>query len=165
MNRLLTITLLSLLLAGCAGETADSGNNDEAEPERRVLMHAGLEREYFVYLPPGADDAPVPLVLALHGYTSTATGFDNYHGVSRHAREHGYMLVVPQGTHFVPQGGTQRITSWNDLAANVADDLELPHCTSDRNPYPCPPECGECGRCAWTRAGIRCGATRGSMRW
>ena len=42
----------------------------------RVVEHDGLEREYFVYWPPQVDAAtPLPMVLAIHGYTSTATGF------------------------------------------------------------------------------------------
>jgi polyhydroxybutyrate depolymerase len=113
-----------------------------------------VEREYFVFLPPtAAAGEPLPVVVALHGYTSTATGFQAYHGTTRHAAEHGYIAVYPQGSHFLVEseaGQSQRITSWNDLAANLATSGERPHCTTERDPYPCPPECGNCSRCGWT---------------
>jgi len=120
---------------------------------RRVIEHEGMEREYFVFLPEAAAAGkPLPVVVALHGYTSTATGFQAYHGTSRHAQEHGYIIVYPQGSHFLARTGAGkpwRITSWNDLAANSGWPESRPHCTADRVQAPCPPECGDCGRCGW----------------
>ncbi len=48
-------------------------------------------------------------------------------------------------------GGSEpiRITSWNDLAANMPETPAGPHCSADSARYPCPPECGSCLRCAW----------------
>ena len=122
---------------------------------RRVIEHDGIEREYFVHIPEGAiiGEDELPLVVAVHGYTSTATGFEAAHGTNRHADQHGYIVVYPQGSHFpvaTPDGGSFLITSWNDLAANLPERFSGPHCTADSVQYPCPPECGECGRCAWT---------------
>ncbi|MGI9295135.1 MAG: alpha/beta hydrolase family esterase [Pseudomonadales bacterium] len=120
---------------------------------RRSLSHDNIEREYFVYLPVAARRGEkLPVVLALHGYTSTATGFAASHGLSVHAEKNGYIGVYPQGSHFVveQETGAYRVTSWNDLAANLSPTPAGPHCTANRDRYPCPPECGTCNHCAWT---------------
>ena len=119
---------------------------------RGTITHDGIEREYFVHVPKDGGDN-LPVVVGVHGYTSTATGFAASHGLNRHADEHGYIAVYPQGSHFVaegPQESSYRITSWNDLASNLGPKDKGPHCTVDSVQYPCPPECGECNRCAWT---------------
>jgi polyhydroxybutyrate depolymerase len=119
---------------------------------RRTIIHDGIEREYFVHLPKrGGENLPV--VVGIHGYTSTATGFAAAHGLNRHSDENGYIAVYPQGSHFKvddQQGRSYRVTSWNDLAANLGSRHSGPHCAADSVQYPCPPECGECNRCAWT---------------
>ena len=118
-----------------------------------TLLHDGAVREYFVHVPTSASTDGAPLVLALHGYRSSATGFEAVHGLNRHADLEGYIAVYPQGSHFVARdsdySGT-RITSWNDLAGNAQPSEETPHCDADHYRYPCPPECGACQGCAWT---------------
>ena len=87
---------------------------------RRTLNHDGIEREYFVHVPEGIE-LPAPVVYAVHGYTSTATGFEAAHSMNPHADDNGYIAVYPQGSHFGidgPMGFSYRVTSWNDLAAN-----------------------------------------------
>ncbi len=143
--------LLTLLFATTLGELALAG-----EPMlRRALQHDGIEREYFVHIPEGAiiGEDELPLVVGIHGYTSTATGFQAAHGLNRHANQHGYIAVYPQGSHFRVAGsdaGPFLVTSWNELAANLPETPAGPHCTAESAQYPCPPECGSCGRCAWT---------------
>ena len=44
--------------------------------DHHEFKHDGLEREYFVHAPPGTDGS-LPVILAIHGYTSTATGWGN----------------------------------------------------------------------------------------
>ena len=119
---------------------------------RRTLNHDGIEREYFVHVPEGIE-LPAPVVYAVHGYTSTATGFEAAHSMNPHADDNGYIAVYPQGSHFGidgPMGFSYRVTSWNDLAANQGPKAEGPHCVEKADAYPCPAECGECNRCAWT---------------
>jgi polyhydroxybutyrate depolymerase len=119
---------------------------------RRTITHDGIEREYFVHVPKGGGDN-LPVVVGIHGYTSTATGFAATHGLNPHADKHGYIAVYPQGSHFMTQDGqgqSYRVTSWNDLAANLGPRDKGPLCLPDHDYYPCPPECGECNRCAWT---------------
>jgi len=122
---------------------------------RRTIQHDGIEREYFVHIPDGAiiGEDELPLVVAVHGYTSTATGFEAAHGLRPHADQHGYIVVYPQGSHFnvtVDDSQQYRVTSWNDLAANLPETTDGPHCSADSLQYPCPPECADCSRCAWT---------------
>ncbi len=123
-----------------------------AELLRHTMTHDGIEREYFVHVPPGGGTR-LPVVVGLHGYTSTATGFAASLGLNRHADDNGYIAVYPQGSHFLADAGTgqpYRVTSWNDLAANLGPKTKGPHCTANSDRYPCPAECGECNRCAWT---------------
>lgn len=147
---------LSIIVAllGCTNEppTENVGGIDNQSMQRRIIVHDGIEREYFVHVPPRIT-YPAPVVYAVHGYTSTATGFEAAHNLNPHADEKGYVVVYPQGTHFVVDsagGQRYRVTSWNDLAANMGPAAEGPHCVEDAFNYPCPPECGECNRCAWT---------------
>ena len=149
--------IISLLvfatLGACSSDTTQSGPStpQAAEMHHRVVNHDGIEREYFVYVPQDiARSAPV--VYAVHGYTSTATGFQASHGMNLHADNNGYIVVYPQGTHFIDDSGAApyRVTSWNDLAANLGPRAEGPHCLADAYNYPCPSECGECNQCAWT---------------
>jgi polyhydroxybutyrate depolymerase len=124
----------------------------ESAMMRRTLEHDGIEREYFVHVPDGFEGA-LPVVVAIHGYGSTATGFEAAHDLNRHADANGYIAVYPQGTHFPAPAtwqGNARITSWNDLAANLGPTAAGPHCVDGAVEYPCPPECGTCDRCAWT---------------
>jgi poly(3-hydroxybutyrate) depolymerase len=129
----------------------------ELYPMRRgVMQHDGIEREYFVYVPLKQQGGrPLPVVLALHGYGVTATGFQAYRDINRHAEANGYMVIYPQGSSFMGALGSDPaaekflVTSWNDLAANFTPTASGPHCTPDRLQYPCPPECGSCNHCAW----------------
>ena len=129
-------------------ETVISSDNESML--RRVIIHDGVEREYFVHVPNGAG-TQLPVVVAIHGYTSTATGFEVAHSLNPHADANSYIVVYPQGSHFVVDGDTPyRVTSWNDLAANMPPKPEGPHCVEGADEYPCPPDCETCNRCAWT---------------
>jgi len=131
--------------AGC-GEKAPSA---PGESVARTIQVGELEREYRLHLPTGYNPTkPVPLVLAIHGYTTTAFQFEHkYNSFSPHADEHGYVVVYPQGTSF--EAGGQLITSWNDLACNASPGPEGSICTDDATDYPTPPECGEPRECDW----------------
>lgn len=128
-----------------------AATDDHATMQRHTLAHEGVEREYFVHIPPNAEK-PLPVVVGLHGYTSTATGFAYAHGLNAHADANGYMVVYPQGTHFLVAEQSDapfRITAWNSYGMEGPDFDASPHCTADSYEYPCPPGCGECHRCQW----------------
>lgn len=145
----MTISRLSILIATVLLLASVQSKGDEML--YRTLQHDGLDREYFVHVPADADERS-PLVLILHGYTSTATGFATMHDLNRHADDHSYIVVYPQGSHFTDtaeDGQQYRVTSWNLFGDAVSRRNAGPQCTEDALVYPCPPECGECGQCAW----------------
>ncbi len=122
------------------------------------LVFAGELRNYFVFVPSSYDShKPLPVVFGLHGYTSTATGFATAHGLDRNAEKHAYIAVFPQGSSFTTGDAEtpdpQLITSWNDMAANLAEKEGFLHCLAESFAYPCPPNCESCGRCMWTSCG------------
>ena len=126
--------------------------------QRHVMHHDGIEREYFVHIPAAHQNAtqPLPVVMALHGYGTTATGFQAIYALNKHADAHGYMVVYPQGSHFMGAFGEDPtvekffISTWNDQVTNFTPGPGgEPHCTDERLKYPCPPECGSCNHCAW----------------
>ena len=108
-----------------------------------------LERKYRLHLPVAYDPAvPVPVVLAIHGYTGTAEKLENeYTSFSRHADARGYVVVYPQATGF--EVDSRLVTSWNDLGCNASPGPEGPICTDEAFDYPTPPECGEPRECDW----------------
>ncbi|MGI9288583.1 MAG: alpha/beta hydrolase family esterase [Pseudomonadales bacterium] len=137
------VSLLCLFVAGLDVRV-------QAEAIHR-LQYDGLHREYLVYTPSTVEQRDLPLVMTLHGYSSTASGMAHYYGLARHAEQHRYILVIPQSSTFPANDSDEHVTSWNDLAANVEQDPDVPHCLPDHRVYPAPPaNCGEMSRCAWT---------------
>ena len=121
---------------------------------RREVQVSGGERQYFVYLPDDYGSRPLPVVLGLHGFGITATGFASAHGLNRHANENGYIAVYPQGANFysdvVWQSDQVFVSTWNDLSSNFLSSQDMPICLPERLAYPCPPDCEKCGECDWT---------------
>ncbi len=155
--RRIACVLAMAVVAACTTYTGPSlsGLDHELQPmERRAFTHQGVTREYFVFVPPELrdEDVAAPVLFHLHGYTSTATGYQAYHGSNYHAQKAGYIAVYPQGSHFFTGTGemSQQITSWNDLAGNIELENARRHCPDTLQPAPCPPECDSCTRCAWT---------------
>jgi polyhydroxybutyrate depolymerase len=146
-NRRLIVAVLSFSSAW-----ADS---DPYPPlDHHSFGHKGATREYFVHAPQSAE-GPLPVVVAIHGYTSTATGFAAFHDLREHADRNGYIVVFPQGAHFIDGTAEQpyRVTSWNMLGNAQADPVAGPQCTEHAQRYPCPPDCGACDRCTWASCG------------
>jgi polyhydroxybutyrate depolymerase len=131
--------------AGCGVDAPVSPGESGA-----FSMRVGeLDREWVLHLPPEYDAGrPTALVLDFHGYTGMAAGEEAYTGLSRHADEHGYAVVYPQGTGFMGDDG-QFKTSWNDLAGSVSSGPEGPICSETADYYSFPPECGEPKPCVW----------------
>ncbi len=155
--------LVAALAAGCAADSPAPALAEEPAPGSAgcgaappvapgtsgdfSMRHGELDREYRLHLPPGYDSGrPTALVLDFHGYTGMAAGEEAYTGLSRHADEHGYAVVYPQGTGFLDDDG-KLITSWNDLAGSASPGPEGPICSPTADKYPHPPECGEATPC------------------
>jgi len=90
---------------GAPNDTADTADTaDSGEPPPRALStgthtlaHGGMERTFRLYLP---EDLPegAPLIIAMHGYTSSAATLQSYAGLDARAETHGFAVVYPQGT-------------------------------------------------------------------
>lgn len=83
-----------LLVAGCSG--ARDRRLTGAEQNGR-LEHAGLQRSYFVHVPPGyAPGIPSPLVLALHGGGGRARNMAQLSNFNRESDRAGFLVVYPE---------------------------------------------------------------------
>jgi len=104
--RALLVTLALAALAAAAAQPEGLGG------ELRTLVHDGLEREYYLYLPP---DLPpgAPLVVVLHGRGGTAEGMARLTGYDEVAARHGFAVVYPQGVD----------DQWNYVAGIEGYDL------------------------------------------
>ena len=62
-------------------------------------------------VPAGYDgSAPVPLVVLLHGYTSSGAGQDAYFGLSKLVDRYGFIMVAPDGTE---EASEKKPRFWN----------------------------------------------------
>jgi len=164
-KRIVMALFLGAFLLGASSETerpgarsaeAGSVGKKEGEYTRKTLTFGGVEREYFVFTPSRLKrDEPLPLVVGLHGYMGTATGFEQETsgGMNRHAEQAGYIAVYPQGTHFFDErtDPPSFVSAWNDIETNRnPGPNERPICRNPDHGYPCAEECGSCGDCGWT---------------
>jgi poly(3-hydroxybutyrate) depolymerase len=123
---------------------------------RYVLEHDGLEREYFVFLPSSYDgDKKHPVAIFLHGYGGTATGTEAEvtQGLNFYAEKFGYVMIYPQSTWFMAGSSPEtqwEVSSWNHISDGFDKGPDGPTCAIDVDTFPCPPECGVCGRCGWS---------------
>src|SRR5712691_3853724 len=69
------------------------------------INSVGLKRTFIIHLAPSYRTQPQPLVINYHGYSSTASQFEQYTGMAAEADKAGFILVFPQGVDDPP--------SWN----------------------------------------------------
>lgn len=65
-------------------------------PQQVILCVGGLERTYYVLFPSNRT-GPLPLVLALHGYTQSAGLLEFQSGLDNEAAVGGFVLAYPEG--------------------------------------------------------------------
>ncbi len=88
------VLVLALVLGGLAVACDDSGTTGAANPSDPL---AG--RTYILKVPAGYDSShPLPLVVAVHAYTSDAAGLEAYFGLDAVADERNFFIVYPEGT-------------------------------------------------------------------
>lgn len=99
-----------------------SGLASPAADRELTLTRDGLERTYWVHLPPSYDPTrPTPLVLNFHGYTFNATQHQRLTRYDDESDAEGFIAVYPEGT-----GSSQ---SWNagaccgEAAEQQVDDV------------------------------------------
>ena len=68
------------------------------EPLHEVMTHGGLERQFIVHVPQNLPPRNAGLVIAMHGYGSSAENIMGYSGLNALADQHGYIVAYPQGT-------------------------------------------------------------------
>lgn len=140
-HRLASLAVLTLFVAGCS---SGSSTNDEAtaEPtstttppdgcdrdtplaagtERITVAHDDVDREYERVIPQGYDGTtPHPLIVNLHGFTSTIDQQNLFSDLPTAAAERGYLLITPQAAPATLSIGEEDISApyWN-LAADGA---------------------------------------------
>lgn len=111
------LCLLLLLALGCGpGQSTSPGS-------AHTFEHQGRTRTYLYFAP---DDLPAdaPLVVVLHGFTSSADRIRDYTGMNELAAANGFAVAYPQGTR--DQEGR---TFWNvgyDFHAELpVDDVDF----------------------------------------
>ena len=65
--------------------------------EHRTVIHDGLVRDYIIHVPSNINQDS-PLVVVIHGYTSSAETIMTYSGMNDIANREGFIAVYPQGT-------------------------------------------------------------------
>jgi polyhydroxybutyrate depolymerase len=118
-----------LLSALPAGADLAPGRHD------RSLYWDGIERTYFIHVPPGYDGtAPTPLVLAIHGLSSDANIHQNLSGMSEVADENGFVVVYPNGVDrrwnagiccAAPEQAQDDVGFLRAVVASVQDEVDV----------------------------------------
>lgn len=90
---------LAQILAGYVARRPASGSTSSALSEGEFLSgfhrFAGLTRAYKLYVPPGAADRPMPLVVMLHGCNQNPDDFAAGTGMNTLAQELGVLVLYP----------------------------------------------------------------------
>ena len=154
MNQFLLIT--KILLLGIV--SFNVLGVDKTNFSSHTIVWQGVEREYLIYLPEEYKDSKkeyFPLVVGLHGYVGTSSGFEREtsKGLNLHAEKENYIAVYPQGSHFNNSEDDKStfVSSWNDIISNAEPAPGQPlSCSHKTNPVPRPKECSTFGLCAWT---------------
>lgn len=154
-NNRVVVVLLCVLITALIGACSSGSRTALPGMTRHTLQHDGLEREYFLFLPSSYGDGErYPAAIFMHGYGGSATGTEAEvtNGLTRYAEEYGYVMIFPQSTWFMSNGPPEErweVTSWNHISDGFDKGPAGPICTEEAETYPCPPECGTCGRCGW----------------
>lgn len=104
LSCLFVICLVCSLFLGCISisehlQTLSTSSSPKKESGTiaATYIHNGIEREYILYIP---EDLPenAPLVIGMHGYSSSAWTFKNRFGWDEVAQENKFIMCYPQGT-------------------------------------------------------------------
>lgn len=134
------------------------------EIERIDLFHDDESRHYLKFIPKNYNsNKPINLVVGLHGYTGSASGFEKETtgGFNKSATKHNFIAAYPQGLYFYHDSYYQGkmissyVSSWNDLTGSKTKTPYGETCAIDAVMYPKYPNCQNTGsgRCAWTSCG------------
>lgn len=149
---LLVLTVLGVLTAACNsgdGTTSDAVDGAEAAPpscspareaapgtETASVDHDGVERTYVLSVPESYDgEAAVPVIVNLHGLSSTAEQQNMLSDMPETAGDRGYVVVAPQGepaTIPFPSGAfTTNFWNVTDVVDSSGVDAQLEGAVDD----------------------------------
>ena len=120
------------------------------------------KRHYLIYKPQQISSEPIDLVVGLHGYTGTASGFESETtgGFNASADKYNFIAIYPQGSFFYESQifrgiKTDYVSSWNDLTGSKTKTPIGETCALDAIKYVKYKNCDldEAGRCAWASCG------------
>ena len=141
MNKLLIILFLTLNLSSSAMNEIS-------------FEYDGVRRSYLMYVPDNISlDNENDLIIGLHGYTGTASGFEKETtgGFNLTADKYGFIVIYPQGSFFNTNlFRNSFISSWNDLVGSKNATVEGEICSIEAEIAPKYPECIDSPRCSWT---------------
>jgi len=136
------IIIICVIVLGCAQSYKDSSalarnlsaptftGTFELEYEYR-----GEIREYILYVPEDLEDS-APLVIGMHGYTSSPWVFKNNFGWDKLADEHKFIVCYPQGSYEpfnsyshwnarIPLSNVDDVGFISELALHIVDTYKL----------------------------------------
>ncbi len=119
-----TFVFLPLVLGGCVPDREPGDYVEE-------IMSSGQTRQYRLHIPPNyQQDAPLPLVINLHGYNSYAEQQERVSAMPEKADQSGFIAVHPEALgdpqtwHFGPEAeATADVTFIRDLIIHLQDQL------------------------------------------
>ena len=119
------------------------------------LIHDDVERTYLKYIPTGYQkNVPINLVIGLHGYSGSASGFEKETTgmFNLSAEKYNFIGIYPQGDFFYNKSDQNYsfISSWNELSSSKGVGPNREICVSDAVIYPKYPNCKNNNRCSWT---------------
>ena len=85
----------TIVLDGYVAELPSRAAASPGEFLQGKHQHAGLTRDYKLYVPAGAATRPLPLVVMLHGCTQDPDDFAIGTGMNELAREQGFLVLYP----------------------------------------------------------------------
>ena len=80
--------------------TLEETEEEGAEPPKNggnIFVHDNLQRQFRIHIPENLT-SDAPLVVVMHGYTSSAEVIEGYSGMNNIADENGFVVAYPQGT-------------------------------------------------------------------
>lgn len=102
----------------CFGAKAMRNFADPIEygAELHTLEHDGFTRIWYEYVPDSVKEsnAPVPLVVCMHGRGGSAETFMDMSGMNRVAEERGFIVIFPEaGPYQLRPGALRNLLLWN----------------------------------------------------
>ena len=71
----------------------------KAKPGSNMVISTVMDRPFALHIPTGfTPDTPVPLVILLHGYTSSGYGEESYLKITTESDKRGFLYATPDGT-------------------------------------------------------------------